>query len=270
MTRSNSASLNGGQKGRMHDLARGKVVCLGLVGLLWLWGCRATSPSQPILVFAASSMTEYVSALAKAFQTETGEKVQLSFASSSTLARQIEAGAPADIFLSANPEWGQFLANQYEPVLPIRPYLGNRMVLVAKSGSSLPERIWDWQPENGRIAIGNPEHVPAGKYAALGMRHIGIWKKASKQLVPTANVREALRLVLSGECDWGVVYSSDAEVANMQSIELPLPDKIKVEYTALCISCDRNGPARRFFEFLFSSRAQSTADTMGFHWIDSP
>ena len=234
------------------------------------WNCNSSNANQPTVIFAASSLTEYTSVLAKAYRKETGESIQLSLAASSTLALQIEAGAPADLFVSANQDWSHFLENKLERKPLVRPYLGNQMVLVGKKGMALPEHIRDWKPNKGRIAIGNPEHVPAGQYAKIGLNALGLWEQVAPRMVPTANVREALRLVMIGEADWALVYSSDARAGGLSSVQVPLPEDQRVSYVAMCLSCEQNPRARRFFEFLFSSLAQTTADTMGFQWTDSP
>jgi len=142
-----------------------------------------------------------VTKIAAQFERETGTKVRLSFGASGTLARQIEQGAPCDLFLSAAPEWVDVLT-----VRARRDLLRNRLVLVAPSPGPPPT-----DAPRGRVAIADPDRAPAGRYAKEALTRLGWWEVLN--VIPTEDVRACLRLVELGEVDWGVVYATDARAS---------------------------------------------------------
>jgi molybdate transport system substrate-binding protein len=169
-----------------------------------------------ILVFAAASLTEVLEKLGADFGKSTGIGVKFVFAASSVLARQIEAGAPADIFLSADLDWMDYLqTRKLIQAESRRDLLGNRLVLVAPAASTLTLKI---APQfelaaalgKGRLATGDPDSVPAGRYARAALTTLGVWSRVSDHIVRAENVRAALAFVERGEVPLGIVYRTDA------------------------------------------------------------
>ena len=188
------------------------LLCLTVSGLL-----PAAQAQQPqILVFAAASLTEAVQELSTDYEKTAHVTVKTSFDSSSVLARQIEAGAQADVFFSADTEWMDYLQSRNL----IRPgsrknLLGNRLVLIAPAQSHIQLKISPHFPlaaalGNGRLATADPDSVPAGRYARSALTTLGVWDEIAPRLARAENVRVALLYVARGEAPLGIVYSSDA------------------------------------------------------------
>jgi molybdate transport system substrate-binding protein len=182
---------------------------------------KTAAPSTPVTVLAAASLTDALTAIGDAYKRETGHDVKFSFASSSTLAKQVEAGAPADVFVSANEKLMGELAgmNLIKPETRVSP-IGNDLVIIAPKDSPLttvtPDASLDLAAilgPDGRIAVGDPEHVPAGQYAKQALTKLGLWEKAEPKLAPAADVRAALALVERGETPIGIVYGTDAAIS---------------------------------------------------------
>jgi len=194
--------------------------------------CGAEKSPDEVRVFAASSLTEVMQTIAADFEKETGVKVRLNLASSSTLAKQIVEGAPCDVFLSADEEWADFVekAGCVEPGTR-RDLLTNDLTIVFPPKREplpvlgLSTRDLEEDPESHRrswvraqlthhsvrrIAMGDPSHVPAGKYARRAFEEWGLWKDLEGRIVPCDTVRAALALVERGEADAGIVYVTDA------------------------------------------------------------
>ena len=183
-------------------------------------GDAEPSAARPVVVFAAASMTDAVDAAARDFTDRTGRRVVTSFAATSTLARQIEAGAPADIFIAADQQWMDALAQAGRIDSATRTDLAsNRLALVARA----PGRPVAFEPGaagalTGRIAIADPAHVPAGRYAREALVALDWWDDLSGRLVTAPDVRAALRLVEIGEADFGFVYATDAARSERVSV----------------------------------------------------
>ena len=173
---------------------------------------------KSIVVFAAASLTDVLGEIDKAYTARTGVEVKASFAASSALARQIENGAMAEVFFSADEDWMDYLAqrNLLQPKTR-HDVVGNRLVMIApidskakvdiKPGFSLSAVLG----ENGRLATGDPDSVPVGKYAQAALTKLGAWDAISPRLVRAENVRAALAYVARGEAPLGIVYSTDAQ-----------------------------------------------------------
>jgi molybdate transport system substrate-binding protein len=212
-------------------------------GLLWLLaagvfalpGAARAAPAAPanapphppaVLVFAAVSLADAVGEIERAYTARAaapGENaggeaaVRASFAASSVLAKQIEAGAPADLFVSADPEWMDYLEQRHLLRAGSRHDLvGNQLVLIAPVGSTVqlalvpPHVDFSRALGNGRLAVGDPDSVPAGRYAQAALRHLGAWDQVAPHLVRCDNVRAALEFVARGEAALGIVYRTDA------------------------------------------------------------
>jgi molybdate transport system substrate-binding protein len=189
---------------------------LALLGSLALAGFPARA-QQPVTVFAAASLTDALRALATEWQQRGHPAPRLSFAASSALARQIEQGAPADLFMSADEPWADYLQERNLLAQATRSSpLGNSLVLVAPADAARPvalTRETDLAAllgPGGRIATGDPAHVPVGRYAQAALTWMGQWEAIAPRLARADNVRSALLLVERGEAPYGIVYGTDA------------------------------------------------------------
>lgn len=222
-----------------------------------------------VVVFAAASTTEAMTEAAAAFRQQTGIAVVTSFGSSSTLAKQIEQGAPAQIFLSANSDW----ADTLEKAGALKPggridYLGNTLVLVAPAGSAPVDlattRLVDLL-QGGRLAVGDPDHVPAGQYAKKALTALNQWDALEPRLARAGDVRGALALVQRGEAPYGIVYSTDA--ASQKDISpvatFPADSHPKIVYP-LALTKAADGDAERFAAFLQQDQARAIFARHGF------
>jgi molybdate transport system substrate-binding protein len=186
---------------------------------LWLLASRpggAAEAPPPITVFAAASLTNVMQELGDGFTRESSIPVRFSFAASSALARQIENGAPADVFFSADIEWMDYLQTRNLIRRDTRHnLLGNRLVLIAPADSQISLKI---APHfalaaalgKGRLATGDPDSVPVGRYAREALTTLGVWSEVSERLVRADSVRSALAFVDRGEAPLGIVYQTDA------------------------------------------------------------
>jgi len=176
----------------------------------------APAAAERITVFAAASLKEALDEQALRFEAETGNRVVVAYAASSALAKQIEAGAPTTLFLSADLDWMNYLDQRALLVPGSRGnLLGNALVLIAPARSSAELRIAPGfglasALGTGKLAIANPDGVPAGKYAKDALQALSVWSGVEKQTVRTENVRSALALVARGEAAFGIVYRTDA------------------------------------------------------------
>ncbi|MXP64121.1 molybdate ABC transporter substrate-binding protein [Roseomonas sp. M0104] len=186
---------------------------------------RARAQAAPLTVFAAASLQDALRAQAAAWEEAGRPAPRMSFAASSTLARQIEQGAPADLFASADEQWMDYLAKR-DLILPgsRRATLSNSLVLIAppdqaqplepREGAELLARLG----AGGRLAVGDPAHVPAGIYARQALTSLGLWQELEPRLARADNVRAALLLVERGEAPLGIVYGTDARVAKVSVV----------------------------------------------------
>jgi molybdate transport system substrate-binding protein len=196
-----------------------------LLSLVVLWGALGSAASlaveaqqRPLLVFAAASLTNAVQELAADYEKTAHIEVKSSFEASSSLARQIEAGARADVFFSADTAWMDYLQqrNLIEPATR-RDLLGNTLVLIAPADSQIKLKIAPNFPlaaalGKGRLATGDPDSVPVGRYARSALTSLGVWAEVAPRMVRAENVRDALMYVARGEAPLGIVYGSDALV----------------------------------------------------------
>lgn len=230
--------------------------------------------AQDVTVFAAASLTNALEEIGKAYAAQ-GGKVKFSFASSSTLAKQIEQGAPADIFISADEQWMDYLAQKGGIETYTRASkLGNTLVLITPaSGGVGPVDIkpgFDLAGllEDGRLATGDPAHVPVGKYAEQALRNLNVWTTAEPKLARADNVRAAMALVERGEAPLGIVYGTDAGVSGKVKIVgvFPAGSHPAISYP-FAITTNRNMPeVVHFFQFLSGSQAQAIYRKYGFSY----
>jgi len=174
--------------------------------------------AETITVFAAASLKDALDENVKAFEGKAGDKVVVSYAASSALAKQIEAGAPADLFISADLDWMDYLEQRKLIKTDTRRnLLRNRLALIAPADSKVSVDIVPGFPiakllGNGRLAMANPDAVPAGKYGKASLQALGVWKDVETKVASAENVRAALVLVARGEAPLGIVYRTDAAV----------------------------------------------------------
>lgn len=206
---------------------------LGIRLFLLVVATLRLAAAESITVFAAASTTDTMQAVAKAYEAERHVTVTCSFASSSTLAKQIENGAPADLFLSADQKWMDHLAKKQAIVAASRvDLLANTLVLVAPVGKAAKVTVEKGfaigEAFSGRLAIGDPTNVPAGIYAKEAFTNLGWWEALSGRLAPAADVRAALKLVELGETDLGVVYATDAKASAKVTTLAAIPEALHV------------------------------------------
>ncbi len=232
---------------------------------------------QGVKLFSAASTTTAIDILAERYIAKHGKRITPVYAASSTLARQIVSGAPADIFLSANSAWMDY-ANSKGAVETRSRHnlLSNRLVLIAPSDSRLQVTLTPSAETpgsdlaallgDGRLAIGDPDHVPAGIYAKSALQTLGLWQGLKGKLVFVANVRAALALADRGEVAAAVVYASDVGVSSgvRQVAVFPRESHSPVRY-AMAIVAGRDRPeVRRVYEFLRSQEALAVFQAQGF------
>ncbi len=173
----------------------------------------------PLTVFAAASLTNALNDIGKAYTAKTGQPVRFSFASSGVIARQLEAGAKADLFFSADTEWMDYVQTRgLIDTATRRDLLRGRLALIAPVASTIRLKIRPGFPlaaalgEKGRLSTGDPDSVPAGRYARAALTKLGVWPTVADRLVRADNVRVALTYVARGEAPLGIVYETDAAI----------------------------------------------------------
>ncbi len=257
----------------MHLAARFSVVVM-LLAALALPGSacsrqeRSTS-SGVVRVFAAASLTDVIGLLAARHEAATGVRVDVSTASSSTLARQIEEGAKADIFISANPDWMDYLESKdLIAVETRRNLLNNQLVLVASrdfAGEVLLEPSFDFPAAfTGRLALGDPDHVPAGQYSRRALEALGWWEGVKDRLAPATDVSAALAMVETGQTPLGIVYATNARRSGVRLLAAFGEDLTgPIHYPAATL-IEASPAAAGFLEFLFSEEAAEVFTSAGY------
>lgn len=223
-------------------------------------------------VFAAASLTDVLQEAGAAFTAKTTLRVRFSFAASSTLARQIESGAPADAFVSADQEWMDYLAQrQLLDTSSRKDIATNSLVLIAPAGSTASVKIapgFSLAPalgRNGRLATGDPDTVPVGRYARGALEALGAWDGVAGRVIAADNVRTALNFVALGEAPLGIVYATDARGnAKVRVVDtFPAGSHAQIRYPAAALRRG-NGVGKEFVEFLRGEEAQGILKRHGF------
>ncbi|MEY4763119.1 MAG: molybdate transporter substrate-binding protein [Pseudomonadota bacterium] len=250
-----------------------RTILTGLAGLSVLPLSTAVLGQQtPLTVFAAASLTQVLQDAGAAYTRRSGQQVRFSFAASSALARQVEAGAPADVFVSADEDWMDYLqVRQRVQAETRRDIVANRLVLVAPAGSPLQLRVAPGFAlaaalgRDGRIATGDPSSVPVGRYAQAALAKLGVWNAVSARIVGAENVRAALNFVVRGEVPLGIVYATDARVEpRVRVVDLfPADSHAPIRYPAAALVGARPA-APDFVAFLQGPEAQALFATAGF------
>jgi molybdate transport system substrate-binding protein len=251
------------------------------VALAILWGSSASpAPAQDksITVFAAASMKNALDDIDSAFTAKTGIKVIASYAASSVLAKQIEQGAPADIFMSADTDWMDYVANRKAVNDTTRiNLLGNSIVLIAPKDSGLnqvaigPGFDLAKLAGSGRIATGDVSAVPVGKYARAALEKLGAWQAAEPKFAMAESVRAALTLVARGEAALGIVYATDARIEPGVKIIGTFPgDSHPPIIYPVAATTTAKPEASSYLSFLRSSAAKAIFESYGFSFLVSP
>ncbi len=227
--------------------------------------------SPELLVFAAASLTNVLGELARDWEKNSGVPAKLSFAASSALARQIEAGAEAHVFVSADQEWMDYLvARNLIDKATRRDLAGNSLVLIAPADSAVRLRIapgfrLSESLGGGRLAVADPDTVPAGRYARAALTSLGVWDSVSNQLARGENVRAALIYVARGESPLGIVYSTDAQIDPKVRVVATFPDNTHDPITYPAAATAMAGPqAAAFLKYLSSADAAAAWKKYGF------
>lgn len=225
--------------------------------------------ADKVTVFAAASLTDAMTAIGKDFQAGTGAGVVFSFAGSGTLARQVEARAPADIFISADEAWMAYTVEK-EAVDPatVRVIAENELVLVGPKGAEKLELTADALTArlgSGRLAIADPDTVPAGRYGKQSLESTGLWDSVSAKLAPMENVRVALASVARGDTPLGIVYSSDAFIEPDVDVlaVFPRESHAPIRYPA-ALTVGASAGAGAFLEYLSGNAARKRLEEAGF------
>jgi molybdate transport system substrate-binding protein len=229
-----------------------------------------------VTVFAAASLKEALDEAVRRFDADAGHRTKVSYGASSALARQIERGAPADLFLSADVEWMDYLtARKLLDAKSRVELLSNHLVLISPAGSKVKVAIAPGFPlgellGTNRLAMADPDHVPAGKYARAALETLGAWSGVSGKIARTENVRAALALVARRETPLGVVYRTDALAERKVRIvaEFPASSHTRIVYPAALTASSRSPTAPQLLEFLRSRIARAIWEKHGFAVLD--
>ncbi len=233
----------------------------------------AHADGQDLLVFAAASLKTALDAADAPFQRDSGIKVAVSFAASSALAKQIEAGAPADIFISADPDWMDYVAQRKLIKPETRANLaGNALVLIAPKASGVALTIAPGFPllqalgADGRLAMADPASVPAGLYGKAALEKLGLWAQVAPHVAPAENVRAALALVSRGETPLGIVYHTDAAADAGVKIVATFPEDTHppIIYPIAILASSTNPAAATYLAYLTSPAARPFLAAQGF------
>jgi len=244
--------------------------------VLSTFGNAPEAQSGKVLVFAAASLKTALDEINAQWQGRTGKRAVVSYAASSALAKQIEQGAPADIFISADLDWMEYLAERKL----IRPetrsdLLSNRLVLIAPKGTNLQVEIKPGFPlasllGQGHLALANTDAVPAGKYSKAALEMLGVWELVKGRIAQAENVRAALLLVSRGEAPLGIVYESDA-VSDPSVVTVGiLPDAThpRIIYPIALTSGSTSPDAGGFLDELKSPQARTIFEKQGFTMLN--
>jgi molybdate transport system substrate-binding protein len=237
----------------------------------------ASAQAADVTVFAAASLKNALDGAAAAYKAKTGKELAISYASSSNLAKQIEAGAPADIFFSADLDWMDYLAKKdlIDPASRVTR-LGNTLVLVAPKDSTATLTIARDFPlaealgPDGKLAMGSIDSVPAGKYGKAALTALGVWDSVAPNVAQADNVRSALAFVAKGEAPFGIVYGTDAKAEpNVKVVGIfPETSHPAIVYPVARVAASTSPDAKAFLEWLNSAEARPIFEAQGFTWLE--
>lgn len=226
--------------------------------------------AAPVTVFAAASLKNALDEVGAEYAKGGGE-ARFSYAASSAIARQIEQGAPADVYISADSDWMNYLAER-RLIVPAsrRDLLTNKLALIAPADSKVAIKVGRGMPlaktlGDGRLAVAGPD-VPAGKYAKASLTNLGVWDSVSGKLAQAENVRSALQYVARGESPLGIVYDTDAKVEPKVRIVGLFPDNTHppIVYPAAVVASSQNPDAAKFLAYMSGPKAAAIFRKYGF------
>jgi molybdate transport system substrate-binding protein len=248
----------------MHFRSAG-IVALGILALARI------AAADTVTVFAAASLKDALDDNVKAYQPKAKDRVVVSYAASSALAKQIEAGAPADLFISADLDWMDYLEQRRLIKTDTRRnLLRNRLVLIAPADSKVSVNIAPGFPlaailGSSRLAMANPDAVPAGKYGKASLEALGVWKDVQSKVAAAENVRAALVLVSRGEAPLGIVYKTDAAADSKVRIVGLFPENTHPPIVyPVAITATGNPYAEAFLNWLTRPEARAIFEKHGF------
>jgi molybdate transport system substrate-binding protein len=252
---------------------------LGFGLAMYPMGGMVQAQNRELVVFAAASMKNALDEAAAGFAKASGKPApKMSYAASNTLAKQIEAGAPADLFISADLDWMDYLVqrNMIRPETRIS-LLGNSIVLVAPRDAAKPMAVTQGSDlisalGSGRLAMGNVEAVPAGKYGKAALEHLGVWDGLKDRIAQADNVRAALLLVSRGEVPLGIVYRTDAAADPSVAVVGTFPENSHppIVYPVALTRESAHPDARAFLDYLRSPEARPVFEKQGFTILNKP
>lgn len=250
------------------------LICIVLSSIFTALPSKA---DDKFIVFAAASLKNALDRVNNDWHQKSGIEIRVSYAASPALAKQIEAGAPADLFISADVDWMDYLTNKdlIDPNYR-KDLLTNKLVLIASNLEVPPFEIneaIDFKTllRADRLAVASVDTVPAGKYAKAAFENLGLWESVNNKLAPADNVRAALLLVSRGEAPYGVVYSSDAASdKNVKVVaEFPPTSHPKIIYPVAIVKGATSQKTIAYFEYLNSELARASFEAEGFELIAS-
>lgn len=248
------------------------VAAVGGLAAMLSFGLPAARADDSVVVFAAASLKNALDAVDAAWKAESGKSATASYAASSALAKQIEEGAPADVFISADLDWMKYLADKklIKTDSEVK-LLGNRIVLVAPKDSTATAEIaanFDLAKllGDGRLAMGDVKAVPAGKYGKAALEKLGVWPSVEGKIAQAENVRAALKLVSTGEAPLGIVYQTDAAAEPGVKIIGTFPEETHppIIYPVGITAESKNADAAAYVKYLQSAKAKELFEAQGF------
>ena len=255
-----------------------KAIALGGLAAALLAAMPAAHAEDKVVVFAAASLKDALDAVNKACEADVGEAATISYAASSALAKQIEGGAPADVFISADLDWMKYLSDKKltKPDTEVK-LLGNEIVLVAPKDSSAEIKIekgFDLSKliGDGKLAMGDFKAVPAGKYGKAALEKLGSWAAVKDRIAQAESVRAALLLVSRGEAPLGIVYATDAAVdANVRIVAtFPADSHPAIVYPIALTRDTRNPDTSVLLAYLRGPSARAAFEKQGFTVLNRP
>jgi molybdate transport system substrate-binding protein len=244
--------------------------------MLWLLlfglpSLAAQTDNPTLIVFAAASLTNALQEVGDRFTKDSSIPVKFSFAASSALARQIESGAPADVFFSADAEWMDYLQSHHLTQIPTRhDVLGNRLVLIAPIDSKITLKIGPHFPlaatlGTNRLSTGDPDSVPVGRYAREALTKLGVWNDVEARLVRADNVRSALAFVDRGEAALGIVYATDAQIDKGVRVVDVFPDSTHAPIVyPIALTVGAKADAAKFVDYVRGPVGEAIFKKYGF------
>jgi molybdate transport system substrate-binding protein len=253
-----------------RELLRALVAAIAIGAVILPFPARAEDKGP--MVFAAASLKDALDAINAEWKKESGIKATISYAASSALAKQIEQGAPTDIFVSADEDWMDYLATR-KLIKPGTRFdlVGNKLVLIAPKDSKLTATIASGFPlasllGDGHLAMADTASVPAGKYGKAALEKLGVWDGVKDRIAQAENVRAALALVSRGEAPLGVVYATDAKADPKVKVLDTFPESTHapIIYPIAVTASSTNKEAPAFLAYLKTAAAQSVFEAQGF------